>query len=345
MLYKIRARIADRERKDSERDQKKPQRNDWKWSAKLQRNRRRNDWKWKAKSQRNVRKWNEKRKRIGWIRNERWPRRWIEKYPRWRESWPRYGEREQVMTTLIRTEKKFDKARLKSEAQRIEIMPIITRLPDDQHIQIVQHYRRAQSGSKPIIIMSTHSIAQENTETLVRIHVSLQGSERPDRGSSKGPSLDSNALDLSSPASSGGEANVGNRKGFSTRTAPHPPSLILPPSLSLPPSSSLPPYCFLSLSLSAFVSVPLCLCLFLISLHFFFLPASRPPCFPASLSPLHKLWGPGCLLDAILESLQGWCAAGENCDSQSALRQKNWGLSWPSGPRVLQPPPVAIGGN
>ena len=133
----------------------------------------------------------------------------------------------------------------------------------------------------------------------------------------------------------------------------HVQHLILPPSSSLPPTLILlPPYCFLSLSLSAIVSVPLCLCLFLRSLHFFSfslppcLPAaSLPPCFPASLSPLHKLWGPGCLLDAILESLQGWCAAGENCDSQSALRQKNWGLSWPSGPRVLQPPPVAIGGN
>ena len=35
----------------------------------------------------------------------------------------------------------------------------------------------------------------------------LQGSELPDRGSSEGPSLDSNALDLSSHASSGEEAS------------------------------------------------------------------------------------------------------------------------------------------
>ena len=68
--------------------------------------------------------------------------------------------------------------------------------------------------------MSTHSIAQENAETLVTIHVSLQGSE-PRSGQTAEGSLDNNALDLSARvpapgcflASSGGEAEVGNRKG------------------------------------------------------------------------------------------------------------------------------------
>ena len=39
--------------------------------------------------------------------------------------------------------KKFDNARMKSEAQRKEISRLRLQLPDDQHTQIVQHYHCA----------------------------------------------------------------------------------------------------------------------------------------------------------------------------------------------------------
>ena len=43
--------------------------------------------------------------------------------------------------------KKFDKARLKSVAQRKEISRLLLQLPDGQHTQIVEHYQRAHRAA------------------------------------------------------------------------------------------------------------------------------------------------------------------------------------------------------
>ena len=204
-MHEIRARMADMERKDAERDQKAA-------AERLEMDRKvaaeRLEMERKVAAERLEMERQAKADRLDLERKMDKKMAEME-----RKLAAERREREKIMETLTRTEKKFDRARLKSEAQRKEISRLRLHLPDDQHTQIVEHYQRAPSGSKPIIVMSTSSIAQENAETLVRIHVSLQGTERPARGSSEGPSLDSNALDAGSPASSGGEAKVGNRKG------------------------------------------------------------------------------------------------------------------------------------
>ena len=95
---------------------------------------------------------------------------------------------ETFFAALQVTNKMFQHVCLESETQSKEITLLHKHLPEDQHTQIVERYWRAHwAVRQPIIIMNMHSIAQENAEILLRIHVSLAGSERPDRGPPRAP--------------------------------------------------------------------------------------------------------------------------------------------------------------
>ena len=89
-------------------------------------------------------------------------------------------ERSKIMTALTKTEKKFDKDRLKSEAQRKNISRKRLQLPDDEHTQIIEHFRRAQSGRLGLQAYNHYEHAQHNTRE------AKTARQRAQRGSSKG---------------------------------------------------------------------------------------------------------------------------------------------------------------